>query len=45
MEAKAAYKACMLNTTEEEEEESNSDNDEDSKKSFSDYTSEGSNQS
>ena len=45
MEAKAAYKACMLNTTEEEEEESNSDNDEDSNKSFSDYTSEGSNQS
>jgi hypothetical protein len=42
---KAAYKACMLNTTEEEEEESSSDNEEDSNKSFSDYTSEGSNES
>jgi hypothetical protein len=45
MEAKAAYKACMLNTTEGEEEDSSSDNEEDSNKSFSDYTSEGSNKS
>ncbi len=45
MEAKVAYKACMLDTTEREEEDSSSDNEEDSNKSFSDYTSEGSNKS
>jgi hypothetical protein len=45
MEAKAAYKACMLATTEGEEEDSSSDNEEDSNRSFSDYTSEGSNKS
>ncbi len=45
MEAKAAYKACMLNATEGEEEDSSSDNEEDSKKSFHEYSSEGSNKS
>jgi hypothetical protein len=44
LQAKAAYQACLFDT-DEDEEDSNSDNDEDSNKSFSDYSSEGSNDS
>jgi len=43
LQARAAYHACRYNTSDEEEETSNSDNDEDSNKSFSTYSSEGSN--
>ncbi len=43
-QAKAAYHACMFDTTDEEEVSSHGD-DEDSNKSFSDYSSEGSNAS
>jgi len=44
LQAKAAYQACLLDS-DEDEESSNSDNDEDSNRSFSDYSSEGSNDS
>ena len=44
LQAKAAYHACMFDTTDEEEVSSH-DDDEDSNKSFSDYSSEGSNAS
>jgi hypothetical protein len=44
LQVKAAYHACMFDTTDEEEVSSH-DDDEDSNKSFSDYSSEGSNAS
>jgi len=44
LQAKAAYRACLFDS-DEDEEDSDSDNDEDSNSSFSDYTSEGSNDS
>jgi hypothetical protein len=44
LQAKAAYQACLLDS-DEDEEDSNSANDEDSNRSFSDYSSEGSNDS
>ena len=44
LQAKAAYQACLFDS-DEDEEDSNSDNDEDSNRSFSDYSSEGSNDS
>ena len=44
LQVKAAYQACVLDS-DEDEENSNSDNDEDSNRSFSDYSSEGSNDS
>jgi hypothetical protein len=44
LQAKAAYQACLFDS-DEDEENSNSDNDEDSNRSFSDYSSEGSNDS
>ena len=43
IQAKAAYQACLIDTSDEDEESSNSDNDEDSNKSISSYSSEGSN--
>jgi hypothetical protein len=43
LQAKAAYKACISISTDSNEGTSNSDNDEDSNKSFSSYSSEGSN--
>jgi hypothetical protein len=44
LQAKAAYQACLFDS-DENEEDSNSDNDEGSNRSFSDYSSEGSNDS
>jgi hypothetical protein len=41
LQAKAAYRACLFDS----DEDSDSDNDEDSNRSFSDYSSEGSNDS
>ena len=43
IQAKAAYQACLIDSTDEDEEPSNSDNDEDSNKSVSSYSSGGSN--
>jgi hypothetical protein len=44
LQAKAAYQACLFDS-DEDEEDSNSDNDEGSNRSFSDYSSEGINDS
>jgi hypothetical protein len=44
LQSKVAYQACLFDS-DEDEEDSNSDNDEDSNRSFSDYSSEGSNDS